>query len=167
MTSLNVYRQKTAEILPCEYMDAKDIDVLVGKNLRRLRTRAGLTQDQLGEKIGVDGNVIAQIEGAVRGMGKSMMTRLCNSLKIETWEFHWTEKSPFVRDEQELHDIELRREADRVGIGDRVREAEAIWIEAAKKGQVGETAIDDRMRISHEKIRRKVAAEKPRRKKSA
>lgn len=148
MHSENVYRQETSEIIQLGYMNAKDIDILIGKNLKRLRQKAGLTQDQLGEKIGVDGNVIAQIEGAVRGMGKSMMTRLCNTLKIETWEFHWTEKTPIIKDEREQLDLFIRREAEKMGIGNQVREAEAIWLEAAKKRGQATEDLNEKLRNS-------------------
>lgn len=118
----------------------EDIDVIIGKNLRRLREKNKLSQDDLAAMIDTPKSRISGIENGRVGMGKDVMMRVCRALTVNSWEFHLTDKTPIIKDRQELEDIQQRREADLVGIADMVREAEASWIVAAKKkeGFVGE-----------------------------
>jgi len=122
----------------------EDIKVIIGRNLKRLRIARGYTQDKLGSLLKpdpIDGSHVAAIEGG-KGVSDDILARLCNALDADIWEFSWTEKTPIVRDAREMADIEQRREAEKVGIADMVREAEASWIVAAKKksGAVREDA---------------------------
>lgn len=121
---------------------AEDIDVLIGKNLRRIRERHDVSQEELAAMIGTPATRLSAYENGREGLGKDIMARVCRALKVEPWEFYWTEKTPIVRDAREMADIEQRREAEKVGIADMVREAEASWIVAAKKksGAFGQDA---------------------------
>lgn len=112
MLSTFVYRQNAKEILCLDMLDSKNIDKIIGNNLKRLRAKSGFTQDKLGEMIGVDGVVIAQIEGSIRGMGKSIMSRICKALDIQPYEFYIDEKTPLPASELEKKALYMAREAE-------------------------------------------------------
>ncbi|HAR45052.1 MAG TPA: hypothetical protein DCS05_02460 [Nitrospiraceae bacterium] len=129
-----IHGQKVISFIQLDVIKKEDIKTIMGRNVRRLRQEKKLTQDQLGAMLDppVDGSHIAGMESG-RGISDEVLARLCNTLKAELWEFSWTEKTPIIRDAQELEDIKLRREAVRAGIDGMVREAEASWVGAAKK----------------------------------
>jgi len=110
-----------------------DVDRLIAGNLRRIRNKKELSQLDVARLVGMDKAKISAYENAHAVMGKDVMVRFCKALEVDLWEFYWTEKTPIVRDAREMADIEQRREAEKVGIADMVREAEASWIVAAKK----------------------------------
>ena len=110
-----------------------NLDELYRNNLVRIMSERGLKQVDIAGKIETTPQYINSILRGERGLGPDIMMRLCRVLNIEPWEFTWTEKTPIIKDKQELEDLQVRREADRVGIGQMVREAEASWISSAKK----------------------------------
>lgn len=112
MFNFQVYRQKNLSFISLCMENIKDIDRLIGRNLKRLRLKSGLTQDKLGELTDVDGNVIARIEGGILGMGKKMMFKLCNVFKIEPYHFYLTDKSPLLKDEREKELLRTYREIE-------------------------------------------------------
>lgn len=94
---------------------------LLGSNLRRLRTARNLTQDQLGGMLdpAVDGSHIAGIE-AGNGVSDEVLARLCNALKVEPWEFSWTERMPIVKDAQEREYLDMIRQAQAAGVAEEI-----------------------------------------------
>jgi transcriptional regulator with XRE-family HTH domain len=60
----------------------KDLDRLMGKNLKRMRKERGLSQEQLAEMIDSDCRYISALENG-RGIGSSVLTRLCEALKVD------------------------------------------------------------------------------------
>ncbi len=60
----------------------KDLDRLMGQNLKRLREERGWSQERLAEMIDTDGRYISAVENG-RGMGKSLLDRLCGVLGVE------------------------------------------------------------------------------------
>lgn len=139
---ITVYRQKGAGRLHSAGMDVQDINVLVGRNLKRLRQAAGLTQDALGAEVGVVGNTIAQIEGAIRGMGKELMTRLCNTLSVRPWEFYLDEDTPCIADARERQRLALHREEVRLGVDEDVIRYETYRVEEARKDGAAPARVD-------------------------
>ena len=124
-------------ILSC--MDEKEIDKRVkaldkvrGENLRRLRNRKGWSQGELAQRTKMEQSKISAYENGL-GFDKTTLVRFCEVFKVKTWEFEWEESVPVIIDPQEIEDIKQRREAEKVGIADMVREAEESWIKAAKK----------------------------------
>jgi len=134
-----------------------DIDNLIRNNLRRLIEQRNVQQNKLAAAIGVTASVINDILAGRKPVGKDTMTRLCKAFDIEPWEFYWTEKTPIIKDDQELKDIQQRREADRVGIADMVREAEASWIEAAKKKKL---VVSDSLDLRLQRLRERAVKNK-------
>lgn len=62
---------------------AATVSVLFGRRLRGLRTLRGLTQEQLGEKAGVSGKFIGQIERGAGNPSLKNLSRLGQALGIE------------------------------------------------------------------------------------
>lgn len=112
MLSISPYRQNTNKIRYLAVYDAKQIDKVIGRNLKRLRLANGLTQAKLGDWINVDGNVIAQLEGGIIGMGKDIMARLCNALKVEPADFYISEQTIVPATELEKKALFMARAAE-------------------------------------------------------
>ena len=60
----------------------KDLDILMGRNLKRLREEQGWSQEKLAEMIDSDRRYISAMENG-RGIGSSVLARLCEALKVE------------------------------------------------------------------------------------
>ena len=59
----------------------KDIDKLMGQNLKRMREMRGWSQEKLAELIDTDRRYISAVENG-RGIGKSLLDRLCKVLEV-------------------------------------------------------------------------------------
>ena len=92
-------------------MDYKSIDFLIGKNLKRLRLKAGLTQEELADLLKISHGLIPKWESGKKGMGKKVIARLCNILKAQLHEFFIDKNTPLIKDELEQESIALFREA--------------------------------------------------------
>lgn len=65
-------------------MDKGDILKEFGKNLRAERNRAGLSQEQLAEKIGVSyGQVVGTIEGGETNTSLSVIVAIMDALDLD------------------------------------------------------------------------------------
>lgn len=60
----------------------KELDRLMGQNLKRMRKARGWTQEGLAEMIDTDRRYISALETG-RGIGSSVLARLCEVLKVE------------------------------------------------------------------------------------
>lgn len=58
------------------------VDVAVGNRVRDLRTRAGLSQTDLGHKLGVSFQQVQKYEKGVNRMGASRLIQICEALQI-------------------------------------------------------------------------------------
>lgn len=65
----------------------KDLDRLMGNNLKKMRKERGLSQEKLAEMLDTDRRYISAVENG-RGIGKSLLDRLCRAL--ETTEHAFT-----------------------------------------------------------------------------
>lgn len=99
-------------------MKASEIDRLIGKNLRRLRAARGLSQKALADSIDTPAPRISAYENGIEGMGKDIMTRICNVLHVQPYEFYLAPGVPMAADEEELELLEKMREARELGIID-------------------------------------------------
>ena len=59
----------------------KDLDKLMGQNLKRMREERGWSQEQLAEMIDTDRRYISAVENG-RGIGESLLDRLCKVLEV-------------------------------------------------------------------------------------
>lgn len=65
-------------------MDKKEILKEFGRNLKAERNRAGLSQEQLAEKIGVSyGQVVGMIERGVTNTSLSVIVGIMNALDLD------------------------------------------------------------------------------------
>jgi len=72
----------------------KDLNVLIGSNIKREREKAGFTQDQFSELLGIGSKSLSSIERGVVGASMSTLMRICDILHIcanvllyeQTWE---------------------------------------------------------------------------------
>lgn len=64
----------------------KDIDRLMGRNLKRMREERGWSQEKLAEMIDTDRRYISAIENG-RGMGKNLLDRLCSVFEVDEGAF--------------------------------------------------------------------------------
>ncbi len=60
----------------------KDLNVLVGANIKREREKAGFTQDQFSELLGIGSKSLSSIERGVVGVSLTTLLRICDVLHI-------------------------------------------------------------------------------------
>lgn len=60
----------------------KDLNVLVGANIKREREKAGFTQDQFSELLGIGSKSLSSIERGVVGVSLTTLMRICDILHI-------------------------------------------------------------------------------------
>ena len=60
----------------------KDLNILVGANIKREREKAGFTQDQFSELLGIGSKSLSSIERGVVGVSLPTLLRICDMLHI-------------------------------------------------------------------------------------
>ena len=60
----------------------KDLNVLVGANIKREREKAGFTQDQFSELLGIGSKSLSSIERGVVGVSLTTLLKICDVLHI-------------------------------------------------------------------------------------
>ena len=60
----------------------KNLNVIVGANIKREREKAGFTQDQFSELLGIGSKSLSSIERGVVGVSLSTLLRICEILHI-------------------------------------------------------------------------------------
>lgn len=60
----------------------KGLNVLVGANIKRKREKAGFTQDQFSELLGIGSKSLSSIERGVVGVSLTTLLRICDILHI-------------------------------------------------------------------------------------
>ncbi|GHU92744.1 hypothetical protein FACS189479_02570 [Spirochaetia bacterium] len=64
-------------------MDGQDIKTTLGKNIKVLRTRRGLSQADLAEKADMSVTFLSTIERGIRFLQPDMMAKIANALGVE------------------------------------------------------------------------------------
>jgi len=64
--------------------EKKEINLLVGANIKRERENAGYTQEQFSEIIGIGTKSLSAIERGTVGVSLSLLVRICNALNISS-----------------------------------------------------------------------------------
>ena len=62
----------------------KDINISVGSNIKRARERAGLTQEQLSELIGIGPKSLSAAERGAVGISLTTLQKLCHTLSVSS-----------------------------------------------------------------------------------
>ncbi len=65
-------------------MDKKELNALVGKNIKREREKGGYTQEQFAEMLGIGPKSLSAIERGVVGVSLSTLLKICDMLCIST-----------------------------------------------------------------------------------
>ena len=64
--------------------ERKDINVLVGANIKRERERAGYTQERFSEIIGIGSKSLSAIERGTVGVSLTLLLKICNTLSVSS-----------------------------------------------------------------------------------
>ena len=64
--------------------EKKEIDLLVGNNIKRERVKAGYTQEKFSELIGIGRKSLSAIERGTVGVSLSTLLRICKVLSISS-----------------------------------------------------------------------------------
>lgn len=64
------------------FMDSKDIQKILGNSLKELREAKGLTQEKLGECIGVEAGTIYRLESGKNFIKSETLAKLCDALDV-------------------------------------------------------------------------------------
>ena len=109
--------------------------MLMGFNLRRLRFETNLTQEQLGDRVGVSARRVQRWEAGTKGIGKYVLLRLCKVLSVKPYVFYTDEKSLCISNSRELNIIYKYREAEKLGVSDMIEQFCVFIVGQAKKKQ--------------------------------
>ena len=60
----------------------KDLNLVVGANIKREREKAGFTQDQCSELLGIGSKSLSSIERGVVGVSLTTLLKICDALHI-------------------------------------------------------------------------------------
>jgi transcriptional regulator with XRE-family HTH domain len=64
--------------------EKKELNILVGNNIKREREKAGLTQDQFSEMLGIGSKSLSAIERGVVGISLTTLLKICDTLSVST-----------------------------------------------------------------------------------
>ena len=64
--------------------DKKEINILVGANIKREREKAGYTQERFSEIVGIGTKSLSAIERGTVGVSLTLLVRICNALSISS-----------------------------------------------------------------------------------
>ena len=62
----------------------QELDILIGGNIKRERTKAGYTQESFSELIGIGTKSLSAIERGTVGVSLSTLLKICNVLSISS-----------------------------------------------------------------------------------
>jgi|GEM_PF-2443214 len=118
---LNSQKERLSVILfPMGEWRDYEIDGLIGNNLKRILFDKDISQNKLAEMIGVDPPLINQIIQQKKGMGKDIMARICNALKVEPYEFFLTSAAPVIQYPIEKTYLNRMRDAENLGVAEEI-----------------------------------------------
>lgn len=61
-----------------------ELNILIGNNIKRERTKAGYTQEEFSELIGIGTKSLSAVERGTVGVSLSTLIRICNVLSISS-----------------------------------------------------------------------------------
>ncbi|MBQ7654887.1 MAG: helix-turn-helix transcriptional regulator [Clostridia bacterium] len=62
----------------------KEINISIGGNIKRAREKAGLTQEQLSEMIGIGPKSLSAVERGTVGVSVATLRKICNVLPVSS-----------------------------------------------------------------------------------
>jgi len=112
----SVYRHRCENTLTF-YMKKGEVDFIIGRNLKRLRNKENLTQEQLAEMLKIESiSLISDWERGVKGIGKDVLERLCNIFDVRPYEFYIENDTPLPSSDLERKALYMAREAEKLGV---------------------------------------------------
>ena len=116
-------------------MKNKDLDFLMGRNLRKLRLERNMTQDQLAERLGISNStVVTKWETGRKGIGKTLLLKLCKALNVKPSHFFVDEKTAFITNSRERDIVSMLREAEKMGVVETIEQfCTFVVVQARKK----------------------------------
>ena len=63
-------------------LEKKELNILVGANIKREREKAGLTQDQFSEMLGIGSKSLSAVERGVVGISLTTLLKICDALCV-------------------------------------------------------------------------------------
>lgn len=116
-------------------MKNKELNMLMGFNLRKLRLDCNLTQEQLAERLGVSSGLIPKWESGTKGMGKKVVLKLCDVFNVKPYVFCMDETTPHILNSREREIVRRLREAEKLGVHDLIEQYCDCIVGWAKKNQ--------------------------------
>jgi len=95
-------------------MKTGELNISTGRNIRRLRTMHGFTQEELADRIKAKTSHISEMENGKRGIGEKIIVRLCDVFKVEPYEFYVTNNSPIPLTPLEYKALHVIKQAQKV-----------------------------------------------------
>ena len=86
-----------------------DVCVLVGKNVRRHRAEAGLSQEELAARVGLDRTYVSGVERGIRNPTVRVLLKLAEAFKIDPAELLAKPPSEHDKAGQQNRDLRKRR----------------------------------------------------------
>lgn len=116
-------------------MKNKELNALMGFNLRKLRVESKLTQEQLADLILVNTRLFQKWEAGVKGIGKDVLLKLCKIFKVKPYAFYIDSKAPYLANSREREIVLKHREAEKLGVAEMIEQFSDFVITQAKKKQ--------------------------------
>lgn len=123
-------------LLPFGMDGEKNIDEIIGRNIKRLRDSKGWTQEELAHRIGTHSDgLISLWERGIKGVGKASLSVLCHVFNVKPYEFYIEDDTPIAKDETEKKWLYIMREAEPLHLREEIERYGhfAIENEKAKK----------------------------------
>ena len=119
-------------------MKNKELDKLMGRNLREQRHRAKLTQEQLAERLGCSSPLVPKWEAGRKGIGKKILLTLCEIFNVQPYVFYLDERASVITKSHEQKIVYKLREAEKLGVHDQIEEyCDFVVGQAIKRKRVG------------------------------
>lgn len=104
LIGLSTYEWRTASVAWVE----GELQVVVGRNIRRLREGLGLSQEQFGERVGWHRTFVGGVERGERNLTLKTIERLSDQLDVEALELLWDRDHIAVAADQ-TGELQVRR----------------------------------------------------------
>jgi transcriptional regulator with XRE-family HTH domain len=130
------YGQEGRFSLLCDAsMKDKELNMLMGLNLRKLRLASKLTQEQLAERLDVCSGSVPKWEAGTKGIGKKVLVKLCKFFNVKPYAFYADEKMPHTINAREQGIVYKYREAEKLGVADLIEQFGDFMVAQAKNKQ--------------------------------
>jgi|GEM_PF-6538847 len=114
-------------------MKLQDLNILMGRNLRKLRLERSLTQDQLADRLRVSSNLVTKWEAGRKGIGKKLLVKLCKALNVKPSLFYVDEKTTYITSTRERDIVCMLREAEKMGVVETIEQFCTFIVGQARK----------------------------------